>query len=134
VSLTTVTEAIHRVQVGTDKTAAELALVRLRHDRSELVAKRAADRGGNFDLGLTIGIVLFGLGMIVLSVWASSADLLFISVFLFLAGLLVLLLGAFFGSQLSRNEKTRAEFGARLASIDQEIARQMEIVAGSGIT
>jgi ribosomal protein S27AE len=44
VALKAVTEAIKQVQVGTDKTAAELAMVRLNQEAAELNAKLAHQR------------------------------------------------------------------------------------------
>ena len=63
VALRTVAEAIKQVQSGTDKTAAESALVRLRQDRSDLAAKFATVKhGADQRSGKTIGISMIGLG------------------------------------------------------------------------
>jgi len=62
VALKAVTEAIKKVQIGTDKTAAELALVRLEKESSELKTKYAAIEqrlsGRRFGIGCAVLLVV----------------------------------------------------------------------------
>jgi predicted RNA-binding Zn-ribbon protein involved in translation (DUF1610 family) len=127
VALRLVAQAIKQVQIGTDKTAAELALVRLRQDRSDLVAKFAtAKHGADPRPGKTIGIAMFGLGA-----WAAVSGLGFMSVMLLFIGFVVLLVALDSGDRRSRWEQARAEFQSKAGNIDQEIARKLEIVSES---
>src|ERR1051325_912815 len=129
VALKAVTEAIQKVQIGTDKTAAELALVRLRQDRGEIVTQFSAVKPASalpWGCSFTLTLVFFGLGL-----WASNGGWGFF-------GLVLIVLSAFpliFNSVEKEKEsdwlKSKAEFDSKVASIDQEIARQIEIVSGS---
>jgi hypothetical protein len=127
VALRAVTEAIKHVQMGTDKTAAELALVRLRRDRTELVAEFArVQRGADPRPGKIIGIAVFGLGA-----WAAISGFGFVSALLLFIGFIVLLKGLDSGYKRSRWERARLEHQSKLEGIDREIARQLRIVSQS---
>jgi predicted RNA-binding Zn-ribbon protein involved in translation (DUF1610 family) len=94
VSLKPVEEAISKVQVGTDKTAAELALVRLRGELAEVEGKwqdweshfaqrRATETGGQATVLLILLAILFGIAALGLfsgnetaaAVWCGVATL-----------------------------------------------------------
>ncbi|HUD14739.1 MAG TPA: hypothetical protein VMQ56_13895 [Terracidiphilus sp.] len=62
VALKAVTEAIKRVQKGTDKTAAELAIVRLEKERNELV--EAEKKGDNSVGPFVVGVALAVFGIV----------------------------------------------------------------------
>ena len=86
VALKAVTEAIAKIQVGTDKTAAELALVRLETEMRQLMAKALMTRETESGVGKVIGraIVLMVLGVI----WIAKAGLDSLGSLLLLASLL----------------------------------------------
>jgi DNA-directed RNA polymerase subunit RPC12/RpoP len=102
VALRAITEAIKQVQVGTDKTAAELAIVRYEKELWELrqsleIAKKGDNSGGTtMGCGAIVILVGVGLGMAIQSgLW----------------GIIVVLIGAalmFFGYKAPNTKRTDA--------------------------
>lgn len=91
VSLTAVTEAIRQVQVGTDKTAAELALARHENEIKELFAQRRAlqksQREAVLGLGFGALTVLIGATMLITSRGDTGGIVTFFGVTLMVVGL-----------------------------------------------
>ena len=128
VALKAVAEAIKKVQIGTDKTAAELALVRLRQDRAEIVAKFSAIKPA---VAMPWGCsVVFAASVLALGCWIATGSGL-IGMLVVITGLCTL--GAIAGSKgdEARWLETKAECVSKVSGIDEEIVRQIEIVSGS---
>jgi DNA-directed RNA polymerase subunit RPC12/RpoP len=131
VILKAVTEAIHRVQIGTDKTAAELAIVRLSNEREKLKAEyarleaRHSSSSGKTGCGLAL-VVLLAVSMIALVPEKPGVG---ISVLVLLSGLTVLI-----GKQVAKNKKRSvqmlAETKSKFDQTTQEIDRNKKIVQG----
>jgi predicted RNA-binding Zn-ribbon protein involved in translation (DUF1610 family) len=137
VSLKAVTDAIERVQVGTDKTAAELALVRLRQELAALEAKAANLTYEPPPAGK--GCVLFPaivvVGIVVLLAMTSKPGVGGPLIVLLIVAVVVLVGGIAAATNNAKHEawKTaKAALNAETAKVKQEIARQLEIVSGSG--
>lgn len=122
VSLRVVTDAIHRVEAGTAKTAAELALVRLKQDLSRKEAERnrmATEASHPSAIHALFGYGVFG---VILGIGFALASLVpdagVILIVLFGVGGVVAML-----SLLQRAKRKRAQdFQERLASLDREVA------------
>jgi hypothetical protein len=106
VVLKAVTDAIKQVQIGTDKTAAELAIARYEGDLRDLravQAKLTQERDKGIGTGVGCGVLLMALGLITVSNSATGF------------GLTMLALGAIFlaaGFKTSKNpalEQVRAQ-------------------------
>jgi hypothetical protein len=113
VMLKSLTEAIKRVQAGTDKTAAELALLRLREEFNNLTAQRgslASQMEQSRTFGRTTALVLIGLGLFNL-IFVSAA----LGGILSSAGAVVAILVV--------RRKPDSVMGEKLSEIDEEIAR-----------
>ena len=139
IALLPMVAAIERVQVGTDKTAAELALVRLRDEVATVQAQWAvvnADlmrrRETTFNqLLVASALLLSGAFVAVLSIWADGAGgcsvpLLVIFGVAGLASLLVLIESKP-RAATRRNELWRP-YGERIREIEAEIAKHKAMV------
>jgi DNA-directed RNA polymerase subunit RPC12/RpoP/phage shock protein PspC (stress-responsive transcriptional regulator) len=133
VMLTGVTEAIKQVKVGTDKTAAELALVRLRPELAALKSQASNlmpvpaprdQKSAMIFLGVCAGIgIVFGILVAFITPWLDMV----------VAGITFVGIG---GVMASRDGKQHEEWKAKKAALDGEIERvqreivcQMEIVS-----
>jgi len=131
VILKAVTEAIHKVQIGTDKTAAELAIVRLNNEREKLMADYArleAERSsssGRAGCGLTF-VILLAISMIAVIPEKPGFG---ISALVLLIGLTVLI-----AKQVAKNKNRSSVFVAEVKSkihqTEREIDRNRKIVQG----
>jgi DNA-directed RNA polymerase subunit RPC12/RpoP len=131
VALKAVTEAIHQVQIGTDKTAAELAIVRLNNEREKLKAGYArveAERSsssGRAGCAITL-FILLGISMIALVPEKPGVGI----------GGLVLLIGltVLVAKQVVTDKKkvllTLAAMKSKMDLTDLEIDRNRKIVQG----
>lgn len=130
VSLRPVVEAIRRVQSGTDRTAAELAIARLRHDQEAVKAKQAARHAAT--RGETVAL-LFGLGFAFIGLIVLATDspgaresrsgaigFIVIGAFAFVA--------AFRTAGHRRAEERRLD--AQWQQIERQIRRQIDIAEG----
>ncbi len=127
VALRAVTEAIKKVQVGTDRTAAELALVRLGKELEQLKADRSQvqkKRGANDGSGCFLLVLVLMSGV---ALQASPA---------FGAFVVVMCIGAsvwWFRDAAAKDRKllqTLAEMKSRIDQKEQEIDRTRKIVQG----
>jgi hypothetical protein len=130
IALKAVTEAIQKVHAGTDKTAAELALFRLRQDRGETMAQFSAIKPSvAIPWGCAIPVAL---ALVAFGVWIGTARSGLIGMMIIIIGLVTP------GMNLGLKEsefswlKAKAECDSKVRSIDQEITRQIEIVSGVG--
>jgi DNA-directed RNA polymerase subunit RPC12/RpoP len=131
VILKAVTEAIHKVQIGTDKTAAELAIVRLNNEREKLMAdydQLEAQRSSSSlwtGLGLAF-VVCLAISMIAV---VPEKPVLGIIGLVLLSGLTVLIV-----KQIAKNKKrwTQRLAGtkSKFDQTNQEIDRNRKIVQG----
>jgi ribosomal protein S27E len=81
VALKAVAEAIHRVQIGTDKTAAELALARYQSECNELRARRkvlSAKQSSDMTKCFVIGGIAVFIAVTASSIWVASIGAAFI--------------------------------------------------------
>jgi hypothetical protein len=127
IALTAVKEVIQRVQAGTDKTAARLALFRLRQDRSETIAQFSAIKPSvAMPWGCAIPVALT---LVALGVWIGTAGSGLIGMIVITIGLVI----PGINSGLKESEfswrKAKAECDSKVRSIDQEITHQIEIVS-----
>lgn len=131
VALKGVTEAIQRVQVGTDKTAAELALVRLADEKKELEVKLGrlrADNTKEFTLGCGGVLLCFGLLSAVIALGrseglsAESGIGVPVAAMVVIGGLMLT-----WGWEQSNDEPIKAAEKA-LDTVNRQIAAQREIV------
>jgi DNA-directed RNA polymerase subunit RPC12/RpoP len=131
VILKAVTEAIHKVQIGTDKTAAELAIVRLNQeleklktDYSRMEAQRSSS-SGKAGCGLVL-VILLAISMIALVPEKPGFG---ISALVLLIGLTVLI-----ARQVAKNKnrwtQTLAETKSKIDQTEREIDRNRKIVRG----
>ena len=131
VILKAVTEAIHKVQIGTDKTAAELAIVRLNKELEELKAdyfrmqESHSASSGRAGCGIAL-VVLLAISTIAMVPEKPGPAIGFLA---FLIGLTVLV-----GKQVVNNKKrssqTLAETKSKIDQVQQEINRNRQIVQG----
>lgn len=119
VALRAVTEAIKGVQIGTDKTAAELALVRYEKELQELKAKKEPFRKEESQrfAGLGCGGLMIIVAIFTLLTEANGGDYTFGAVILIIG-----ILAAYWGYQ-------RGDKGKKLAKLDSEIAQLKERIA-----
>jgi hypothetical protein len=127
--LKAVTEAIKQVQVRTDKTAAELAIVRYEKELQELTQKLvvAQQSLGGVAMGCGGLMSIFGLLALVVGFSETSAQA------LFLGAMIVILSGAvlFFGYEArSGTGKKAAPILKRMAWVQQQVLEKRRIVDG----
>ena len=112
VRLTSVTEAIRKVQVGTDKTAAELALIRL-NDELKVVGDRASaqSKAEQPELAQILSMILcfFGIILVVMAMFVGSMGM----------GVVGLLMFIFFGYVFIQLAQTRPS--PALTAIEEEL-------------
>lgn len=134
VALKKVENAIHAVQRGTDRTAAELAIPRLTRERDEALAARAAAvkahsqlytkaRSGRTMLAALVFAVLFVLGGVVIGSSDSSSALQTTMGFAWLFSLIALPAFVFSKVKLPpKNPQAKiAEYDARLSRIEEHL-------------
>ncbi|MGE5569297.1 MAG: hypothetical protein ACM3S5_09705 [Rhodospirillales bacterium] len=116
VSLRAVEQAIERVRVGTDKTAAELAIVRLEKEREQL--KKAYEQSNTTwgCLGAIFGLVPFVLGLSLLGSGSGGGKV--VGLLLFVLSMVFVVKG------LSSRDETIA---ARLRETEKRLAEQKRI-------
>jgi predicted RNA-binding Zn-ribbon protein involved in translation (DUF1610 family) len=127
VALRSITEAIRQVAVGTDRTAAELALQRLEKELNELNGghNKALENPAVFGL-LGILVAIFGLPMTWVGISESEAGTAITGVILLTVGAaIVLAVGKYMNSpestvQRLQAEKSRVE--AEIAQVKQSLA------------
>ena len=119
VALKTVTEAIKQVQIGTDKTAAELAIVRYEKELTELRRKLAAAGDSTHSGKVTMGcgglVLLFALILLPGST---------------VAGVIALVIGAaliFFGYHAYKNRKAEPIL-AKIRFVKEQMAEKKRLV------
>ncbi len=141
VSLSPVVDALRKVEVGVDKTAAELAIVRLRREiediqaqKSTLFANSPRPQGGLVPvLLISCGAVLAVLGLITIATTQPPSarlapsvytnDSLSLSKWCIVGGIIMGLMGLIQLSQLPSNTKRWEEtVGVRLKSLDEQLA------------
>jgi hypothetical protein len=145
VALKAVTDAIKQVQVGTDKTAAELALARLRQDLAALEARSADLKSvppppvpaGKIGCVVTPAIGVLGIGV---AGWIATARApeavmplglaLGVSVFMLFVGFRLTQKSD--GTKHEAWKRTKAALDAETSKVRQHIAQQMKIVSESG--
>jgi ribosomal protein S27E len=126
IALKAVTEAIKRVQVGTDKTAAELALARLNEELKKLTANAAElsyTRRTNRALSVMVGVpgVFFGLFLIMFSIIGRSSSA-------FMLGL-ALAAGSGIWIKMSwAQSEPLAAITKRMAEVERQMTEQRRIV------
>ena len=131
VVLKALTEAIHKVQIGTDKTAAELAIVRLSNERERLKADylqleaQHSSNSGKAGCGLAI-VALLAISMIAV---VPEKPVVGIIALVVLSGLTVLI-----GRQVAKNKKRSvkilAETKSKFDQTNEEIDRNRKVVQG----
>jgi ribosomal protein S27AE/type IV secretory pathway TrbD component len=144
VALRRVADAIQAVQRGTDKTAAELAVPRLqrelaeaRKERAEALKaaeeKRARQLGGRRGLTFLVGLVIFFVGLILVT-WLSSSESIGSAIFLITWAWMISLVAiptfVFFKVKLPPDERATAlaPFDATIARIEQRIQENKAIL------
>jgi hypothetical protein len=122
VALKAVTDAIEKVQVGTDKTAAELAISRYKVELEELQIKAAkADEEQNKKLGYTFGcgiIVLF-LGLALL----FAPNGIGVSIIMFMIAAVVLSIGV----KALRSDNGIGRMRSQIIALESKIADKIKI-------
>ena len=118
VILKAITDAIRKVQVGTDKTAAELAMARLKGDL-DATTKVYDDKSRKTHRGMgCFGLLTFcGLMLTLNNALQVGLPVLIVGVALF----------AIVYSEFEKNEKT---LGAQIKQLKQQIKENMKIVTG----
>jgi DNA-directed RNA polymerase subunit RPC12/RpoP len=113
VALKAVSEAIKKVQKGTDKTAAELAIVRLEKERNELV--EAEKKSDNSVALLVLGVLsgLTGIGL-------AANDLIFGGILLIAAGISAIVFAL-------RPSKAWTKRHNQIRQLERKIAEQKQI-------
>jgi hypothetical protein len=120
VALKAVTEAIKQVQIGTDKTAAELALARLESEMKDLKITEAALReqsGGT--LWMIFGAIFASLGI------AAAFEIVVLGVILILLGCVLGFAG--WGLMTSKEAKL-PKLERRIAALSEKIDEKKQIV------
>jgi ribosomal protein S27AE/HAMP domain-containing protein len=127
VVLRLVVDAIQKVQVGTDKTAAELALIRLKTESERLNEKHKALwslHDGNRTIILIIGCAV-GLGGLVTLLSAEKGDALIAACIALLVGVVLV-----YVSFTLRPVRELEELERQIEKTEQEIKRNQAIVNG----
>lgn len=130
VALKAVTEAIRQVQVGTDKTAAELALVRYEKELQELNQRLtvADESSGKGYMTMGCGGLILAVGVVALIAGIASSN----SAESFAVGMLIIAIGGgalLFGYDAQNSTKKRtAPILKRIAFVKQQMAEKKRIV------
>jgi DNA-directed RNA polymerase subunit RPC12/RpoP len=128
VSLSAVTEAVRQVQVGTDKTAAELALARLQQERNQWTAEYSRVWAGrSMGGGSVAGLILIVFGFLAMIPLAWDDPIRSVIA----VGVLSLLLFLLIRNYRQRRQRTDQALGwinKRVYEIDIEIARNRRVV------
>jgi|SRR5579872_849133 len=124
VALKQVTEAIKQVQIGTDRTAAELALVRLGKEAKKLKSEESEVKSSQTVETWVLGCVLVMFGAIAIGVLNSAG----------VAGLLapgvpVCVAAHVLYKRRTKRVATLGEVRRRLEEVKQEIARNRTVVS-----
>jgi hypothetical protein len=129
VSLSPVIIAINQVKLGVDKTAAELAIARIRKEIDELRLKRKKLEENNPEPsllssinGLQMGLIVVGIGCLLIALFTFNPDYLNEFFPLIAAGLVLIALGSYRLFSLKANKNSWQEkTGAKILSIQEEI-------------
>lgn len=125
VALKQITDAISRVQIGTDKTASELAIRRLQEELNQIganyhqrIRRAVGQKSGLPSLAITIGIASFGISMFI-GVLAESVikD----------SAVLVWMVGLGIGGVLAFVIKMRRD-----KEVDEDLRRDLEAITAQG--
>jgi predicted RNA-binding Zn-ribbon protein involved in translation (DUF1610 family) len=128
VALKAVTEAIKEVQVGTDRTAAELALARLDKELSQLRAEYTQAQKGLSDQPWSVAVLVLVLWVVLRPGSGGSPG------FTIGAILLAAVAMGFALRRDSRNKQKRkrllAEISSKIKAVEQEMDRNRKLLGG----
>jgi DNA-directed RNA polymerase subunit RPC12/RpoP len=125
VALRHVTEAISRVQAGTDRTADELSLVRLERELKGALALDAQKSGGNIAVGCFVVAIALPVGGTLL-VALFQLDSVGAKVTAVILAILFVLFGLFISKVQTADRKIRSVALARIADLRSEISDVQE--------
>jgi ribosomal protein S27AE len=122
IALKAVTEAIHKVQAGTDRAAAELAIARFEKEREKLNKQQGKGAAGGCLGGClgTLGFIVILAGAVL--IYSGDAGNVFFGI--------LLILGCISGLYLMVKQSSTRE--DQIRQLDQRIAEQKRVADASG--
>ena len=131
ISLSPVVEAIHQVKTGVDKTAAELAIVRINADISNLQTKKqqvTSNRPTSPNNNFQKISIIFGVPLIILSLFLFIGKNFFEGICILTLGSPFLVVGIFlaltFPKKVSSWEKVNKQYLIMINALDEQIAEK----------
>jgi ribosomal protein S27E len=126
VALRAIEEVIHKVQIGTDKTAAELALIRLRDEREKL--SKLLPLLSEAHLEDVVGTLRLSFVLLTVALAVFSLSPVAGSIFLILTVLMLFWAIPLQQKANKKREMRRQEVKSRLREVDNAIAESKKIV------